>query len=335
MTSAATTSTLERRQVAYEPVAPWMVAAYRNMFVNRRAYLRQRHTPLPNGKFSYYSPKDTVTGEKLPLTDRDIAAHLAGRVTLSFYCIRPVFSTCKWIALDADYPGGIADLRKLQEGLALDGVVSLFEASRRGGHLWIFGSEPLPASSCRILVYNLAFRLGVPIKGSLSDKDGIEVFPLQDAIEDDEFGNAVRGPLGIHRATMQRYWFEDAPHNLADQLTLLSQVQRLSLIQLETLTAGMSPVSTFLPAPPPPPPRADYSSTLDRIFRIRDHVGHLRKADRKNYKAQCPSCKLAGNDRGRDNLVINIANDTMYHCWAGCTTDDIRAACGFPPARRK
>ena len=48
--------------------------------------------------------------------------------------------------------------------------------SNRGGHLWIFMADPLPARDCRIYVYDLALRLGVPVKGG-GLREGIEVFP--------------------------------------------------------------------------------------------------------------------------------------------------------------
>jgi hypothetical protein len=60
-------------------------------------------------------------------------------------------------------------------------------------------ATPLLASECRSYVYDLARRLGVPVKGT-GLADGIEVFPKHDAIAPGEFGNAIRGPLGIHRA---------------------------------------------------------------------------------------------------------------------------------------
>ena len=53
---------------------------------------------------------------------------------------------------------------------------SALEMSRRGGHLWIFLAAPLLARQCRIYIYDLAGRLGVPVKGT-GLADGIEVFP--------------------------------------------------------------------------------------------------------------------------------------------------------------
>jgi hypothetical protein len=47
-----------------------------------------------------------------------------------------------------------------------------------------------------IYVCDLALRLGVPIKGG-GQREGIEVFPKHGALKPGEFGNAIRGPLGI------------------------------------------------------------------------------------------------------------------------------------------
>src|SRR6202022_2057479 len=67
-----------------------------------------------------------------------------------------------------------------------------------------------------------------------------EVFSRQDEIGAEEFGNAIRGPLGIHRADVHRYWFEDAPSNLDDQLRYLRSVKRLTAKELEIFTEGLS-----------------------------------------------------------------------------------------------
>src|SRR5208337_2368516 len=101
------------------------------------------------------------------------------------------------------------------------------------GHLWALLAEPLPAKLCRLYVLNVARRLGVAVKRDKSD--GIEVFPRQNELQSGEFGNAIRGPLGIHRASMIRYWFEAAEPNLEAQFRLLRQVKRVSREQFQTL----------------------------------------------------------------------------------------------------
>ena len=99
--------------------------------------------------------------------------------------------------------------------------------------------EPLLASECRVYVYNLALRLGVPVKGG-GLKEGIEVFPRQDRLEDGEFGNAIRAPLGVHRKTNRRYWFYEADLTPEAQLAYLDGLTKLTEAQLRTFIAGMS-----------------------------------------------------------------------------------------------
>src|SRR5215469_14011555 len=71
--------------------------------------------------------------------------------------------------------------------------------------------------TCRICIHDLASRLGVPVKGT-GLADGIEVFPKHDAIGASEFGNAIRGRLGIHRGTNRRFWFYGANYSLEAQI---------------------------------------------------------------------------------------------------------------------
>ena len=173
-----------------------LVKEYVALFINRRAYTVQSSRPNPeNGRHYYYRPKEKGSGEPVWLTDRTISAHLEGRITIGLYAINPSDQRCKWVAIDADYKNAMDDLIKLQYQLTTDHVDSALEMSRRGGHLWIFLAAPLLARQCRIYIYDLAGRLGVPVKGT-GLADGIEVFPKHDSIATGAFGNAIRGPLG-------------------------------------------------------------------------------------------------------------------------------------------
>jgi hypothetical protein len=235
------------------------------------------------------------------------------------------------VAIDGDYKDAYRDLRLLRWELLQDGVQALVEMSRRGAHLWILCEEPLPAKLCRIYIYGLALRLDVPIKGVLKQVDGIEIFPRQDELEPDEFGNAIRAPLGIHRANMHRYWFEDTGSSLADQMEFLRGVKRLTREELETFTEGLSiPNSLISRTPSPAPVSATFSNSG---FQILKHVT-VRARRSGNYWTQCPSCAEQGRDRARDNLAISIADPRYYKCWAGCTREMIRAALGQPVPQR-
>jgi hypothetical protein len=79
--------------------------------------------------------------------------------------------------------------------------------------------------------------LGVPVKGS-GLADGIEVFPKHDAIGAGEFGNAIRGPLGIHRGANRRFWFYGADYTLEDQIAYLNRLRKVTEEELRRFIAG-------------------------------------------------------------------------------------------------
>jgi hypothetical protein len=172
-----------------------MVADYFRLFVNRRAYTLQSDRPhAESGRHYYFRPSDKKTGQGLSLTPDTLQGHIEGEITIALYVINPATQRCKWVAIDADYQNALPDLIKLGYYLKQDGVESALEKSNRGGHLWIFMAEPQPARDCRIYVYDLALRLGVPVKGG-GLREGIEVFPKHDELKPGEYGNAIRGPF--------------------------------------------------------------------------------------------------------------------------------------------
>jgi hypothetical protein len=321
-----------RNQPEILPATVEQAREYTAWFVNRRAYTRQTDRPdEKSGKFYFYQARNRQTKERLALDDQVIQKHLAGVQTVGLYAINPETQRSKWVAIDADYDGAYRDLRTLKWELEQDGVYAIVEMSRRGAHLWILCEEPLPAKLCRIYIYNLALRLDVPIKGTFKQVDGIEVFPRQDEIGAEEFGNAIRAPLGIHRANMHRYWFEDAPSILDDQLRYLRSVKRLTAKELEIFTEGLSIPESALRRPVIDALPID---TTRRGFQILRHV-KVRAKRSGNYWTQCPSCARQGHDRAMDNLAISTADPRFYKCWAGCTREMIREALGEPVPQYK
>jgi len=150
---------------------------YFRLIVNRRAYSLQSNRPHPDsGRHYYYRPKDKKTGQGLSLTIETIRRHFEGEITIGLYAINPATQCSKWVAIDADYEDSLADLLNLCFNLRQDGVESAPENSHRGGHLWVFMAQPLPARDCRIYVCGLALRLGIPVKGG-KQRERIEVFP--------------------------------------------------------------------------------------------------------------------------------------------------------------
>ena len=294
---------------------------YGSLFINRLAHTLQSMRPAENGKHYYYRPKQN---RRLTLTT--IRDHLAGRVTIGLYSLNPKTQRSKWVAIDADYENALEDLLKLQWELRQDGVESALERSRRGGHLWIFTEEPLLARDCRVYIYNLALRLRVPLKGAAGLAEGIEVFPRQDRLEPDEFGNAIRGPLGIHRGAGKRYWYYGADYSLEAQLSYLERLKKISEVEMQSFIQGMVMPEEFQPPPRVELPPYDPNR---REFRILDYVRPARKRSR-NYWARCPSCAEQNRDRNGDNLAISVSDPRKYKCWAGCSKEMIRTALGQP-----
>lgn len=306
-----------------------VVKDYFHLFVNRRAYVVQSVRPHhESGHYYYYRPKAKGTNKPICLTQDTIRRHLEGGVTVGLYAINPTTQRCKWVAIDADYKDAMEDLLKLQFYLTQDQVSPALEMSKRGGHLWIFMQTPQLARDCRIYIYNLALRLGVPVKG-VGLPEGIEVFPKQDELRKGDFGNAIRGPLGIHRGAGKRFWFYGANYTLEEQIAYLKSLRKVTAEEIGRFIEGKSMPSEATSVCRPSPAIIGNARTGSGPFNILEHVGKPRKVGR-NYVARCPSCSEARHDRSGDNLAISINEPWKYKCWAGCTKEMIRAALGFP-----
>jgi hypothetical protein len=312
--------------------SPEMVQEYTALFVNRGAYTLQSPCPHPeSGRHYYFRPKAKGTGEQVTLTAATVRRHLEGEITIGLYAINPATQRSKWVAIDADYPSAMEDLLKLQYSLHQDKVEAALEMSKRGGHLWIFMDRPALARECRIYIYNLALKLGMRIKG-IGLAEGIEIFPKHDELREGEFGNAIRGPLGIHRGANRRYWFYGADYDLEKQMAYLNRLQKVSGEQLRSFVVGKTMPPEFERRQNTPDPA--FARNSGHEFRILNHVGKVRKVGR-NYVTRCPSCAEVGQDRSGDNLAISIEDPRKYLCWAGCSREMIRRAVGCPiPARR-
>lgn len=313
-----------------------IVARYRDLFVNRGAYTVQSCTPNPdNGRCPYYRPKGRIS-----LTSETVWKHLMGLITIGLYAINPATQCCKWVAIDADYSHALEDLLKLQWELRQEGVDAALEKSRRGGHLWIFAAEPLFARDCRLYIHELARRLNVPVKGANREQnrmgssavlaDGIEVFPKQDQLLANEFGNAIRGPLGIHRASGKRYWFYGADYTLEAQISYLGRLKRITQIELGRLLSGIERPQGTLHSQAHTTSYRMKSAGGRREFFILEHLTGRKRRNGRNYFTRCPSCAQQGRDKSGDNLAICVADPRKYKCWAGCSKEEIRVALGCP-----
>ncbi len=154
-----------------------------------------------------------------PLKEWHLVSHLEGRITLGAYVLNQD-SQARFIVFDADDKHEFAKLVAMAKRLAQEGVPSYLEASRRGGHLWLFFPQAIPGSQAR------GFGTGLGIVNGLGD---IELFPKQTQLKSGP-GSLVRLPFGIHQKTGQRYGFV-TPDGSPLAETLIDQIQLLSAPQ--------------------------------------------------------------------------------------------------------
>src|SRR6478672_9458924 len=319
------------------PATTAMAREFSELFVNRRAYTIQSMRPHPeSGRHYYYRPKSNDGGKPTGLSLEIVRQHLAGEMTIGIYAINPATQRCKWMAIDADYKTALEDLIKVQRQLQADGIEAALEKSRRGGHLWIFFETPVLAREARIYIYHVAGKLDVQVKGT-GLADGIEVFPKQDELRREEFGNAIRGPMGVHWGAREsrgwRYWFYGADYKLEDQLAYLKRIEKVKQEHLQRVIAGKAIPREFARhARRAECPR--YFQSKPGEFRILEYVEVKRQVGR-NWVTRCPACAAQGNDKSGDNLAISIEEPRKYCCWAGCTKEMIRAAVGRPISDRR
>ena len=100
------------------------------------------------------------------------------------------------MAADFDGTNWLEDCRNYQEGIAGIGLSAYIERSRsgNGGHVWIFFEESYPCYKSRVIGLEIVRKV---LKLSAFDKEASfdRLFPNQDAIAKDGFGNLIALPF--------------------------------------------------------------------------------------------------------------------------------------------
>src|SRR5690349_19577412 len=113
----------------------------------------------------------------------------------------------------------------------------------------MFFEQPVMAPHARTYIYHVAQELEVQVKGA-GLSDGIEIFPKQDALRPEEFGNAIRAPLGVHWGAREsrgwRYWYYGADYKLDDQLAYLKRLPKVKEEHLQGMIVGKAIPQEFV-----------------------------------------------------------------------------------------
>ena len=190
----------------------------------------------------------------IPLSDDVVRRHLGGRrhdspfggsrddFVAGVYPMRPD-DTCHFLAVDFDDEQWALDARAYLASCRALGVPAALERSRsgRGGHVWLFFAEPLPA--------RLARQLGAAVMTEAMDRrpdigfaSYDRFFPSQDTMPSGGFGNLIALPLQ-HRARQRCNTVFVDPHDPAlrpyeDQWAFLSALPRISRATAERVVGA-------------------------------------------------------------------------------------------------
>src|SRR5438093_6882077 len=141
----------------------------------------------------------------LPVTDEVIRWHLSGRDDVGQSFVAGVYpmlldETCFFLAVDFDKSGWLDDSTAFIETCRRMDLSAALERSRsgRGGHVWLFFEEAVPAALARKLgSYILTETMERRPDIGLDSYD--RFFPNQDTLPHGGFGNLIALPLQKHR----------------------------------------------------------------------------------------------------------------------------------------
>lgn len=169
----------------------------------------------------------------LSVSDKLIFDHLSGRCTAGVY---PLLEddTCYFLAADFDDSEWRADVIAFAATCDAASIPAHIEISRsgKGAHVWLFFSQPVPASQGRALGAALVSRTCAQTRQlKLSSYD--RFFPSQDTLPKGGFGNLIALPLQKGPRQQDCSVFADrslVPY--ADQWAYLMKAQRITPAEL-------------------------------------------------------------------------------------------------------
>lgn len=177
---------------------------------------------------------DCSQRQLLPVTDKVIYDHLAGKHTVGVY---PLLTdeSCYFLAADFDEADWREDARAFLQSCRELNIPAALEISRsgNGAHVWIFFADPVPAREARQLGAALISHTCDRTRQlSLASYD--RFFPNQDTLPKGGFGNLIALPLQKQPREQGRSVFADDNFDLyRDQWAFLASLRPLSRMELE------------------------------------------------------------------------------------------------------
>lgn len=289
-------------------IADQLIEMYISRFINRTDTYYEQWANQSTSKNGYARRNEAVTTQL-------VRSHLAGSITCAWTALN-TDGLCKWCAWDED--GEYGYLNKLEPALTGLGLNPLRESSRTGraGHLWLLLDAPIPAADLIRFDKGLRIRLLLP--------ETFEFFPKQAQAQ---FGNALRGPLGVNlkpEANGAIGWFDGPPKEVGAQLEWLAVQPLTSSAKITAMVKKLRAEDAererykFVPILPARQ-SASTKELLSLLELARLHGQNLKQVS-KGHTTRCPACAAAGCDRKGNNLFIG---ESGFSCQRGCDTKSI------------
>ncbi|MEI7773685.1 MAG: DEAD/DEAH box helicase family protein, partial [Verrucomicrobiota bacterium] len=172
----------------------------------------------------------------LPLTHEAVQNHLTGREIIGVYPLLPD-ETCWFLAADFDKEGWQEDALAFVRTCKASGIPVALERSRsgKGGHVWIFFQDKIPATIARKLGTALLTRT-MERRHQIGLDSYDRLFPNQDTMPKGGFGNLIALPLQAEPRKEGNSVFVDECFNAyPDQWEYLSRRTLVTLAEVEAV----------------------------------------------------------------------------------------------------
>jgi superfamily II DNA or RNA helicase len=239
------------------------VALFRSLFRGRDDVFPLRWQNIKTGK-SGYAPAchnewfrgvcekprvkcgDCPNQAFVPVTEDVVRSHLQGRDVANLGRAEPFTAgvyplmmdeTCWFLAADFDKQSWQRDALAFLTTCRENGVPAALERSRsgNGGHVWIFFSEPVPASEARKVGAHLVTET-MERYPDLGFESYDRFFPSQDTMPAGGFGNLIALPLqNSPRQAGNSVFVDDELRPYDDQWDFLSSLRRMSRAEVADL----------------------------------------------------------------------------------------------------
>jgi hypothetical protein len=265
------------------------------------------HQPAHQGRMTGPGVERKFIKVHHPITDRELAAHFTGQLTLAAPLIGP--DDLAYIAaIDLD-AGGETVLRQLLREAQRCNLVAFAITSSSpqhdGGHVWFLFDEPTHPERLRLLAENVVQPLGLPA----------ETYPTR---------KTLRLPLGLHRRARRRGTLL-LPTGAALDLDAGGDVVEAALAAIAALPRNRTAHLPQLPVPAPPPRStlpniapttesmiAAYNHATDLLALLESYGGRIAQLKRSGRTLlHCPCPNHAHGD-ARPSVEIQPARKFQY-----------------------